>query len=180
MARFLSYLSSLGVAKPEDISHRMVAAFYRDDDHACYKSKDVCNNYVRKFLRYLSDRAIIKASISLALDKFVLPRLVYIDELTGNARETFQSSGNSTLCAEAFHEKTLEMNAILDQHMYSKSVKKSFRIAWRELFIFLEANSLHYSVETALAWATYMRNYTVQWKSFRRAVMLFEQFRASS
>jgi integrase len=58
-------------------------------------------------------------------------------------------------------------------------MRNAFRKAWKELYVFLEANSFHYSIETALAWATYMRNYTVQWKSFRRAVMLFEQFRTS-
>ena len=179
VARFLSYLNNRGVTKPEDISHEMVAAFYRDDEHDSYKSKDVYNNCVRKFLRYLSARGIIAASISLALDKFVLPRLVYIDELTGSAQESFNNSGNPTLSAEAFREKAIEMNGIVEQHRYSKTMRKAFRKVWKELYVFFEANSLHYSVETALAWATHMRNYTVQWKTFRRAVMLFEQYRAN-
>ena len=177
VARFLNYLNSRDVTTPEEISHRMIAAFYRDDEHGSYKSKDVYNDYIRKFLRYLSDKGVIQASVSLALDKFVLPRLVHVDDLTDNERDSFHGSGEMSLSAKTFREKTLEMNAVIEQHRYSKTVRKVFRKAWKELFVFLEANSLSYSIDTALAWANYMRKYTVQWKSFRRAMMLFEQYR---
>jgi len=56
-------------------------------------------------------------------------------------------------------------------------MKKTFRKAWRELYIFLEANGLCYSYKTAEYWCTYLKNHTVQWKSYRRAMKLFEQYR---
>jgi integrase len=180
VARFLDYLNCQGIVRLEDISHKAIAAFYSDDDHDSHKSKDVYNNYIRKFLRYLSARGFIQASIPLALDKFALARLVFIDELIGSERDSFQRcSVLSSQSAETFHEKALEMNAIIEQRKYSKSMRKIFHKAWKELYIFLEANSLHYSIEIALAWAFHMGQYTVQWKSFRRAMMLFEQYRES-
>jgi len=179
-ARFLNYLTSRGGHGVESISHRLIADFYRDDEHDSYKSKDRYNNCICKFLRYLSDKGLILPSISLTLDKFVLPRLVFINDLTGSKRDAFTDLDTSSITAEEFHEKTLEMNAVLQQHRYSKSVQKEFHLVWSELFVFLEANSLAYSAVIALAWATHMRHYTIQWKSFRRAVMIFEQYRTGS
>jgi hypothetical protein len=156
VARFLRYVNDRGEVRPEDITHRTVADFYRDDDHDSQKSKDVYNNYVRKFLRHLSDRGFILASIPLTLDKFLLQRLVLMDELACSVRDSFQCLGASTLSAKAFHDKSLEMNAVIERHMYSKSMRKVFHKAWKELYVFLEANSFDYSIDVALAWATHM------------------------
>ena len=180
IARFLNYLTEKGGNGPNDITHRFIAGYYRDDEHGSYISKDAYNSRVKKFLHYLSNNGKIQASMHLALDKFVLQRLIFIETLSDMEQEVFlKSSCASSLRAEEFREKTLKMDAVLEQHLYSKSIKKSFRIAWRELFIFLEANAFHYSIDLALVWATYMRQYTIQWKSFRRAMMLFEQYRVS-
>jgi integrase len=178
-ARFLNYVTSRGLCGVEGITHHLVADYYCDDEHGSYKSKDAYNHCVRKFLSYLSDEGLILSSVSLTLDKFALPRLIFIGDLADGARNVFTNLGTPSLTAVEFHEKTVEMEVVLQQHRYSKSIEKKFRKAWRELFVFLEANSLAYSVDVALAWATHMRDYTIQWKSFRRAMMLFEQYRTN-
>ena len=180
-ARFLKFLADRGICKPEDISHRLVADYYLYDIHNSSKSKDVYNNCVRKFLRYLSNQGMIKASIPLLLDKFVLARLAFIESLDDSERNAFRvHAGDVTLNAESYYELAVKADVVIKQHRYSKTIKNEYSKAWKELYVFLEANSLGYSIDTALLWAGYMRRYTVQWKSFRRAVMLFEQFRTSN
>ena len=178
VARFLDYLTGRGGQGFKDITHRLVAEYYRDDKHCNYKAKDRYDNYVCKFLRYIADKELIVSSIPMALDKFVLPRLVFISDMELGERAAFRdTSGTTTLTAKEFRVKTVEMKDILRQHRYSDVIKKEYSMALSELFIFLEANLLAYSVDIAIAWATHMRRYTAQWKAFQRAVMLFEQYR---
>jgi integrase len=175
-ARFLNYLTDKGGCGPEDISHRIVADYYCDDGHESRVSKEAYNNRICKFLQYISDIGAVKSSVPLTLDKFVLPRLVFIESLPNRDRDAFRETpGAETMNAEDYYEKTREASLFIDQHRYSKTAKNEYLKVWKELFVFLEANSLAYSSDVALAWANHMRRYTVQWKSFRRAVMLFEQ-----
>ena len=179
-ARFLNYATTKGCDRPEEITHQIISDYYRDDKHINSKSKDAYNSSVRKFLYYLSKKGLIQGSIPFTLDKFVLPRLVFIKSLTDRERDTFMVKTNaSSIKAEAYYAKVLEMTASINQHRYSKGQMKVFRMAFRELFVFLEANSLSYSIGTALAWVNNMRQFTIHWKSFRRAIMLFEQYRTN-
>lgn len=177
---FLKYLTGKGIVGPEDITHRLIADFYREDKHENYKTKDIYNNCIRKFLRFLSGKGIIKPSIPLALDKNVLSRLVFLDNLSADEQRGFiMASNHTTLSAEVYYCEALKMNTLIEQHKYSKTMKKTFAKAWKEMFVFLEANGLDYSDETALSWANHMSHYTVQWKSFRRAMKLFMQYRTN-
>ena len=176
-ARFLDYLASNSISTTGEITHRIVADYYRDDEHDSYKSKDVYNNCVRKFLRYLSDKGEIKASVPLTLDKFVLSHPIFIESLPPEIQADFICDDYSeSIGADEYYRRTAELHSIIRQHRYSKTMSKVFRQAWKEFFIFLEANSLEYTQRRALAWATYMRNYVTQWKTFRRAFKLFEQY----
>lgn len=178
IARFLDYLTKNGVFGLEDITHQIIYDFYKDYKHESYKMKDVHNNCIRKFLQYLSERKIIQASIPLALDKYVLSRLVFIDSLTIEIRNGFSSiTQGISMNAEEYYQKAIELSALIEHHKYSRTMRKVFRKTWKEFFVFLESNALNYSHENALAWANLMSQYTVQWKSFRRAIMLFEQYR---
>ena len=177
VARFLDYLTNNGVSKPEDISHRIVVEFYRDDEHDSYKSKDVYNNCIRKFLRFLAERGDIQGSIPMTLDKFALSHLVFIESLQLEIQKDFGDDvDDNSISAEEYFRSTLDLYEIIKKHKYSMTMKKVFRQAWKEFFIFLEANSLRYTQRKAIAWTNHMRYYLKQWKSFRRAFMLFEQY----
>ena len=177
IARFLDYLTLKDVSRLEDISHQLIIEFYRDDKHDSYKAKDVYNNCIRRFLSYLSAKGITQASIPLMLDKFAIAHLVFVEALPVDARESLIGNTQGfSIKASEYYKKTIELHAIIEKCKYSKSMKKVFRQAWREFFIFLEANSLEYSRQSALAWADHMSRQVSQWKSFRRAFMLFEQY----
>jgi site-specific recombinase XerD len=177
VVRFLNYLANIGVTKVEDISHKIIANYYCDDMHDHGKLKNLHIGCIRKFLRFLSEGGRIQMSIPLTLDKPALSRLVFIKSLPVDKQAEFAAiSGDSSVKADEYYRKTLKLGALVEHHRYSKTARNVFPKAWKELFIFLEANLLGYSKEIALAWAGQMRYYTVQWRSFRRALMLFEQY----
>lgn len=178
-ARFLAYISKRGVCEVNDITHILIMEYYQQDRHKNMKVKDLYHSLTRHFLSYLSDKGLIMTSISFALNKFVLQRLVFIDMLSAKEKEIFwRINQQGCMTAEEFHSKAIILGSVyLDQHRYSSTMKKVFRKAWKELFVFLEANGLDYSQDIAIRWATLMQKFTVQWKTFRRAIKLFEQFR---
>jgi len=180
VVRFLNYLTGRGVTQVEEISHRLVADYNRDDEQDGNRFKELHNCCIRAFLRYLSEHGRIQGSIPIALEKFVFPRLVFIEDLSDGAKAEFAAASKEPATrAVEYYNKSLEISALLAEHRYGKTMSSTFPKAWKELYVFLEANSLEYSLEMALAWANHMRHHTVQWECFRRAFMLFEQYRAN-
>lgn len=181
VSRFLIYVSTHGADTPSGITHKLIYDYHRDDIHKNQKGKDQYNRAVRSFLRYLAERKLVKNSIPVALDKFVLKRLIFLEELPVDESDFFHGDNPADcITAEEFHSMSVQLsNDCLEKHRYSSTIRKNFREAWDELFVFLEANRLDYFKEIALCWATYMQRYTTQWWAFRRAIRIFEQFRNS-
>ena len=110
----------------------------------------------------------------------VVPKIIIINELpaTEKTRFYYANKASDKIPAVEYYAIAKELgNTYLDRHNYSKSIKSVFCKAWRDLYIFLEANGLGYSYETAEYWCICQKNYTDQWKSYRRAIKLFEQYR---
>jgi site-specific recombinase XerD len=180
VVRFLNYSSSWGCHETKDITHRLVSDYFCYDEHSSYVARGAYINCVRKFLCYLSDKGIIQSSISVAFDKIVQERLFFVEELSSDELAVLRASSDSSFfSSQEFYQKSLEMDKIIKQYKYAKTAVNVSNKALKELFIFLEANSLNYSLDIALAWATHMRHYSTQWKSFRRALMIFDIFRVT-
>ncbi len=181
-SRFLIYATTHGVDSPAGITHKLIYNYNREDIHSSQRVKDHYYVGARIFLRYLAGRNLVRKSIPLTLDKFVLNRLIFIERLPANERGLFRSDIQNDCCitAEEFHSKAMQLNNdCMGKHRYSSTARKNFREAWDELFVFLEANDLDYSQGIALCWATYMQQHSIQWMTFRRAIKIFEQFRTS-
>lgn len=178
-SKFLHHCSMCGVKNISELNHYLIREYYRSSLHKTQKAKDLYNSLTRHFLSYLAGKGMVKASIPLTLDKFILQRLVFVHELPPNDKDTFKITNQSDLMSpQEFYSSALILgNTYLKQHRYSKTMKKTFWKAWKEFFVFLETNELNYNQETALSWASHMQRYTTQWKTFRRAFKLFEQFR---
>lgn len=178
-SRFLVYISNHDANEVSEITHKLIINYYRDDKHKNPKAKNHHNGQVRVFLRFLADRKLIKASIPLTLDKVMLNRLIFIEELPVKDQGLFYGTGQAACMeAEEFYSLSIQLsNNCLEANFYSLTIKKTYREVWDELFVFLEANKLDYSQELALCWASYMQSYTVQWQTFRRAIKIFEQYR---
>jgi len=179
VARFLIYLSSCGIDIPTEITHKSLCEYYRNDIHRTVESKNLYTSLARFFLEYLANKKLINSSLPLALNRFVVNRLVFVNELPEKEQILFhENSSTGLFSAEEFHMTSMQLeNNCLEKHSYCYGARVSFQRVWMELFVFLEANEFDYSPELALCWANYMQRYTGNWKTYRRAVKLFEQFR---
>lgn len=138
------------------------------------------NRSIRHFLRYLAYKALIPASLAYTLDRFVIQRIIILDKNTHVKKSSYVHCSQEDLIeipAVKYYSLAKELgDTYLQLHNYSKMMKNVFRKAWKELYIFLEANELNYSYEIAIYWCNSLKNYTVQWKAYRRAIKLFEQY----
>lgn len=180
-SKFLIYIINIGGKNTEDINHKNVIRYYYQSQHSTVQAKNSYNRNIRHFLKYLAGKDLIPASLKYSLDRFIVPRIIIIDELPDAKKEAYihcldQTSGK--ISATEYYSIAKKLgDTYLDRHNYSKTMKKIFCKAWRELYVFLEANGLSYSYETAEYWCICLENYTAQWKSYRRAMKLFEQYR---
>ena len=180
-SEFLIYFSLIDAKDVRDINHKNIIQYFNQSKHRNVKAKNLYNCGIRHFLKYLSDKAFISKSLSYTLDRFVICRVIIIDELPNAEKMNYINCLNETslrIPPDEYYSIAKELGGIyLDRHNYSKTMKNLFHKAWKELYIFLEANELNYSHEIAIYWCTSLKNYTVQWKSYRRAIKLFEQYR---
>lgn len=181
-SEFLIYINSIGGRNTDDINHKNVIGYYAQSKHCNIQAKNLYNRNIRHFFQYLADRKLIPASLTYTLDRFSIQRIIIVDEFPDKERKAWihclDQSSDEISTAEYFFIANELGDTHLGRHNYSKTIKKEFRKAWRELYVFLEANGLNYSYKVAEYWCFYLKNYTVQWKSYRRAIKLFEQYRA--
>ncbi len=179
-SKFLIYLSDNGGKSIKDINHKNIIGYYNQNEHRTVQAKNLNSRSIRHFLAYLADRKLISASLPYVLMQNVVPKIIIINELpaTEKTRFYYANKASDKIPAVEYYAIAKELgNTYLDRHNYSKSIKSVFCKAWRDLYIFLEANGLGYSYETAEYWCICQKNYTDQWKSYRRAIKLFEQYR---
>jgi len=81
-SEFLIYVSSVGGKNERDIIHKTVIGYYNQSEHRTIQAKNSYNRKIRYFLKYLADKNLISASLTYALDRFNIPRIMIIDELT--------------------------------------------------------------------------------------------------
>ena len=180
VAVFLGYMSQNSVTCAGEITHWQIAEYCRSISNKEQRKIEFEHLSIRKFLRYLSDRGIIKASVAMTLDPPVLSRFVLVESLPPEEQGVFSCSANGkSIGADAFFNISIELDAAIKRHNYSQTMIWAFHKTWITLYVFLEANSLEYTFGTAVAWAHLMRRYTQQWGTCRRAVMLFEQYLAN-
>jgi len=176
---FLEHLSREGVGSAGEITHRHIVDYCRGFEGEKRVTIEFMHHSIRKLLNYLLERAIIKESVAMTIDPSVLSRLVFIETLPPDVQGVFYCDIQSpSLSPGEFFGIAAELDTAIGQHNYSQTMIWVFRKTWNEFFVFLEANSLKYTPEIAMAWALHMRHHTVQWGTFRRAFMLFEQYLA--
>ena len=180
VAKFLSHVSRLGVSQAGEIAHWHIAEYCRSLNGKERRKIEFEHLSVRKYLRHLSDIGIIKVSVTMTLDPPVLTRFVLVKSLPPDEQGVFSCCPTGTgISADSFYSISIKLDAAIKQHNYSQTMIWAFHKTWITLYVFLEANLLDYSRETAMAWANIMRRNTEQWGTCRRAVMLFEQYLAN-
>lgn len=181
-SEFLIYISDIGGKDISALDHKNIVGYFEQSIHRTIQAKNRYNRSIRHFLKYLSDKDLISVSLSYALDRFAVPKIFFIDMLQDSQKDFLKYTGQSfeNISAKEYYSKAENIaHFILDNHNYSKSMKKVFSQAWRDLYIFLEANNLPYSYGLAENWCGFLKTGITQWKAYRRAFKLFEQFQLS-
>jgi integrase len=181
VARFLSRMAGAGICGPGSISHRAAVDYCREAGGAECASKLAASankGHIQRFLRHLSEKGMVRASVPMALDQSVFPRLVFVESLDARDRDDLLAAAKSPeMSAESYYETVLRMDPFVARLKYAETTRHTFRNACKELFVFLDANSLGYSAGAALLWASLMSRRAARWTPLRRAAGFFEQFR---
>lgn len=179
-SKFLIYVSDNGGKSIKDINHKNMILYYNQNEHRSVQAKNLNSRSIRHFLAHLADKKLISASLPYVLNQDVIPKIIIINELPTTEKACFYNASQASdrIPNVKYYAIAKELgNTCLDRHNYSKSIKSVFCKAWRDLYIFLEANELGYSYEIAEYWCICQKNYTNQWRAYRRAIKLFEQYR---
>lgn len=179
-SEFLIYIKNIDGKSTKDINHKNLIGYYNQNRRSTV-TKNQHNGRIRNFLYYLADKKTIPASLPYVLNPFIIPRIIIIDEPSDpDKKACFHNLDqiSDKIPAIEYYSIAKELgDTYLNRHNYSKPVKSVFRQTWRELYVFLEANGLRYSNKIAEYWCICQKSYTCQWRSYRRAIKFFEQYR---
>ena len=158
-SEFLIYISQIGGKDISAINHKNIIGYFKQSIHKTMRAKDTYTRSIRHFLEYLSNKGLISASLAYTLDRFAIPKIVFIDNLSDFQKEIFIKHATKSIemvSAKEYYAKAMNLSHVcLDRHDYSKTMKKVFHQAWRDFYIFLEANNLSYSYELAENWCSF-------------------------
>lgn len=180
-SHFLEYLWINGIQAYGEISYHHIIAYHEENSHISLKGRDHYERMVRQFLKYLHHELGLLLSLSFSLNKFYIPYLKVLKNLTTADLERFnlvnRAGKNSLTSMEYFTKSDNLIHIVLPRHKYGCSVIKSFSKLYRLLFIFLEMHHFTYSFSLAEEWFSRSKSiFRTQWKSYRRALFLFEQY----
>lgn len=138
-SHFLEYLLNEGVQTLGEIGYHHTINYHDRGSHISTKGRDHYERMVRNFLEYLHHEIGLPLSISYSLNKFVVPYLKIVKNLTVAERERFNlvpSTVGNTLTAMEYLKMSVKIvNVVLPKHKYSRTVIKAFNKAYRLLFI---------------------------------------------
>ena len=167
-ARFLLYLQNNGLSNISELDYDLLLRFHKEDHHLSYKTKDVYEDLVRKFLRYLVQKDLCSPGLALALNKLLIHQIITLP----NEEIHHNGSGNMYPCVT----KTLidEFLAGMTKAHYGRTVLKSSRHILTLLYIFLDMH--HAALSDGLLWYWFSQIKPLlgaSWKQHRRSLCQF-------
>lgn len=142
-ARFLLYLQNNGLHTIEALDYGLLLKFHEEDHHVSWKTKDVYEDLIRVFLRHLAASGKCSFGLSLALNKLIIPQIIYIsmDELSENmAIDGRVLAWDDVLC----------FLSAMEAARYGNTVLKSSKHILTLLYIFLDM--YHAGLNEPLVW----------------------------
>ena len=169
-ARFLLYLQNKGLVSVSAIDYEILLQFHKEDYHSSYKTKDVYEVFIRKFLRYLAEKNICSHGLTLALNKLMIHQIIKLsdNELHNGSGKTYPPITEDLID---------DFLAAMAESRYSKTVLKSSGHILTLLYIFLD---MHYVALTdGLLWYWFSQVKPLlgsEWKQHRRSLCQFLHF----
>ena len=142
-ARFLLYLQSHGLTTVDSLDYELLLRFHEDDHHISQRSKDVYEDLIRVFLRYLADNGRCSFGLSIALSKRLIPHIIRIsgDELRACTAPDDQMIS---------WEDILRFLSDMRETRYRATALKSSKHILSLLYIFLDMH--HVGLSDSVAW----------------------------
>ena len=169
-ARFLLYLQNKGIGNVTELSYKILLQFHQEDHHTSWKSKDVYEDLIREFLRYLATNGLCPPGLPLALNKLLIHKIIELsdEELRECSGKIYPSITVDTI--DAFMDG-------MEKIRYGTSVLRSTRHILTLLYIFLDMHNA--DLNEGLLWYWFHRIKPLLgsgWKQHRRSLCQFLHF----
>ena len=169
-ARFLLYLQNNGLGSISELDYDILLQFHKEDYHSSYKTKDVYEDLIRKFLKYLAEKDICSHGLALALNKLLIHQIIRMtdEELCMASGKTYPPVTESLI--DGFLAGMAETR-------YGRTVLKSSRHILTLLYVFLDMH--HAVLNDGLLWIWFSRVKPLLgsgWKQHRRSLCQFLYF----
>ena len=166
-SRFLFFLQEKGIDSLKNLDYGLLLSFHREDHHRSYKSKDVYEDIIRKYLRYHSARGNCAIGHSLALNKLLIDQIITMDQITIN--EEMECSGWH-LTYDSIEDFVRSMTAA----GYQKTVVNASRHILVLLYIFSDMRNIRVNERVIWAWFDAVKSSLGSgWKQHRRSLFQF-------
>lgn len=166
-ARFLLYLQGKGVGSIKDLDYELLLKFHEEDYHVSQKSKDVYEDLIRVFLRYLASNSKCPFGLSVALNKLLIPQIIRVPD---EEMENYPVSDAHPLA----WDDVLRFLSGMKDARYGNTVLKSSKHILTLLYIFLDMHRT--GINGTLIWHWFDKVKPLlgtNWKQHRRTICQF-------
>ena len=171
-ARFLLYLQNNCLSDISELDYDVLLQFHQEDYHCSSKSKDVYEDLIRVFLRYLAAQGMCSFGLSLALNKLLIHQIINLSDEELNSRTDTDQKYTSVTW-----NIILEFLTKMTDVRYGKTVLKSSKHILTLLYIFLDMHQT--GLDDTLLWYWFDKITPLLgtgWKQHRRTLCQFLNF----
>ena len=171
-SRFLLYLQNNSLNNISELDYNVVLQFHQKDYHCSSKSKDVYEDLIRVFLRYLAVQGMCSFGLSLALNRLLIHQIIKLSDEELNSYTTTNQKYPSVTWSII-----LEFLTKMTDARYGKTVLKSSKHILTLLYIFLDMHQI--CLDDTLLWYWFDKITPLLgtgWKQHRRTLCQFLDF----
>ena len=171
-ARFLLYLQNNSLSDISELNYDVLLQFHQKDYHCSSKSKDVYEDLIRVFLRYLAVQGMCSFGLSLALNRLLIYQIIKLSDEELNSYTTTNQKYPSVTWSIILKFLTKMADA-----RYGKTVLKSSKHILTLLYIFLDMYQI--CLDDTLLWYWFDKITPLLgtgWKQHRRTICQFLDF----
>lgn len=171
-ARFLLYLQNNSLSDISELDYDVLLQFHQEDYHCSSKSKDVYEDLIRVFLRYLAAQGMCSLGLSLALNKLLIHQIINLSDEELNGR-----TDTDQIYLSVTWNIILEFLTKMTDARYGKTVLKSSKHILTLLYIFLDMHQI--CLDDTLLWYWFDKIKPLlgtSWKQHRRTLCQFLYF----
>lgn len=171
-SRFLLYLQNNSLNNISELDYNVVLQFHQKDYHCSSKSKDVYEDLIRVFLRYLAVQGMCSFGLSLALNRLLIYQIIKLSDEELNSYTTTNQKYPSVTWSII-----LEFLTKMADARYGKTVLKSSKHILTLLYTFLDMHQI--CLDDTLLWYWFDKITPLLgtgWKQHRRTLCQFLDF----